>query len=121
MYATGLFIDGNRITRVQVNTNNHTSISSMIDSDFDVVTKSTPSGDLFSVFVSDIALFSDLELNPIASILAGCYLVGPAVITGTAPNGETIAVPASVIAHATQILETMALHQAFGSSDQLPV
>lgn len=120
MYATGLYIEGNRIARVQVNTQNHTSISNMIDGDFDAVTKSMPNGDMYSVFVNDIGLFNNLELNPIASILTGSYLVGPAVVTGTAPNGETISVPASVVEHATQILETMVLHQAFGSSDQIP-
>jgi len=121
MFVTGLYIDGNRITRVQVDTNSNSSISVMIDGDIDAVTRKTQDGQMFSVFVNDIGLFSNFEMNPIASIIAGSYLVGPAVITGTALNGETISVPLSVIAHATQILETMALHQAFGSSDQLPV
>lgn len=121
MFVTGLYIDGNRITRVQVNTNSNSSISSMIDGTIDAVTRTTQDGQMFSVFVNDTGLFSDFKMNPIASIVAGSYLVGPAVITGTAPNGETISVPLSVIAHATSILETMALHQAFGSSDQLRV
>lgn len=118
MYATGLYIDGNRVTRVQINTNNHTSISQMVEGDFDVVSCVSVHGEQFSVFVNDLGFYSNMELNLIASVLAGRYLVGPAVVTGVSRSGETISVPACVIHKAAEIVDAMGLHEAFSTVEQ---
>lgn len=118
MFVTGLYIDGNRVTRVQINTHNHTCISQMIDSDFDVVSSRDRNGELFSVFVQDTGLINGLELNIVASVLSGHYLVGPAVVTGCTEAGETIGVTPSVTAHVREIIEAMGIHQAFSVQEE---
>lgn len=89
----------------------------MIGGDFDVVTAKDRNGELFSVFVQDTGLISGLEINIVASILSGSYLVGPAVVSGTTEAGETTNVRPSVTAHVRDIVETMGIHQAFAAEE----
>lgn len=118
MYVTGIYIDGNRASRVQVNTHNHTCISQMIGGDFDVVTLTGRNGELFSVFVQDTGLINGLDVNIVASILSGIYLVGPAVVTGTTKAGETTHVSVNIMGRIHEIVEAMGIHQAFATQEE---
>jgi len=85
----------------------------MVEGDFDVVNCVSAHNEQFSVFVNDVGFYSKMDLNLVASVLAGRYLVGPAVVTGASQSGEMISVPACVIHKAVGIVDAMSLHKAF--------
>jgi hypothetical protein len=89
--------DGVQVRFIEVDITGGTlsALQSLVDGLVDVV--STPNGD---VWVNDEGLYrNDFERNFIASVLTGRDIVGPAVITDSTPDGETISVSLQAIAY----------------------